>query len=79
MSARNESSNRVRAHNGLWKSQNMNTRLPAARLNYQIARLDKVNRNLRKTKLLAPYDGTIAWRAVEPNEEVRVGQKIFRN
>jgi RND family efflux transporter MFP subunit len=32
---------------------------------------------LRKTKLLAPYDGTIAWRAVEPNEEVRAGQKIL--
>jgi RND family efflux transporter MFP subunit len=46
-------------------------------VNFQIARLDQVNRNLRKTKLLAPYDGTIAWRAVQPNEEVRVGQKVF--
>ena len=44
---------------------------------YQIARLDQVNRNLRKTKLLSPYDGTIAWRSVEPNEEVLAGQKIF--
>jgi RND family efflux transporter MFP subunit len=44
---------------------------------YQIARLDQVKRNLRKTKLHAPYDGTIAWRSVEPNEEVRVGQKIL--
>ena len=44
---------------------------------FQIARLDNVKRDLRKTELLAPYDGTIAWRAVEPNEEVRVGQKIF--
>ncbi|MBT8332732.1 MAG: efflux RND transporter periplasmic adaptor subunit, partial [Deltaproteobacteria bacterium] len=46
-------------------------------VNYEISRLDQANRDLRKTKLLAPYDGTIAWRAVEPNEEVRVGQKIF--
>ncbi|CAB1085005.1 Probable Co/Zn/Cd efflux system membrane fusion protein [Olavius algarvensis Delta 1 endosymbiont] len=46
-------------------------------VNYQISRLDQAKRDLRKTKLLAPYDGTIAWRAVEPNEEVRVGQKIF--
>ncbi|MEE4114468.1 MAG: efflux RND transporter periplasmic adaptor subunit, partial [Desulfobacteraceae bacterium] len=33
--------------------------------------------NLRKTKLIAPYDGTIAWRSVQPNEEVKVGQKVF--
>jgi multidrug efflux system membrane fusion protein len=46
-------------------------------VNYQIARLDQVKRNLRKTKLLAPYDGTIAWRAVQPNEEVGIGQKVF--
>jgi RND family efflux transporter MFP subunit len=43
----------------------------------QRARLDQAKRDLRKTKLLAPYDGTIAWRAVEPNEEVRAGQKIL--
>lgn len=42
-----------------------------------IARRDQANRNLRKTKLLAPYAGTIAWRSVEPNEEVKVGQKIL--
>ena len=46
-------------------------------VDYQMARLDSVNRNLRKTKLLAPYDGTIAWRSVQPNEEVKVGQKVF--
>jgi len=46
-------------------------------VNYQIARLDQVKRDLRKTQLLAPYEGTIAWRAMEPNEEVRVGQKVF--
>jgi RND family efflux transporter MFP subunit len=46
-------------------------------VNYQVARLDQVNRNLRKTKLIAPYDGTIAWRSVQPNEEVAIGQKVF--
>jgi len=44
---------------------------------FQRARLDQAKRNLRKTKLLAPYDGTIAWRSVQPNEEVRTGQKIL--
>jgi multidrug resistance efflux pump len=39
--------------------------------------LDQVKRNLRKTKLLSPYAGTIAWRAVQPNEEVSIGQKVF--
>jgi RND family efflux transporter MFP subunit len=46
-------------------------------VNFQVARLDQVKRNLRKTELLAPYDGTIAWRSMEPNEEVRVGQKVL--
>ena len=46
-------------------------------VNFQIARLDLANRNLRKTKLLSPYDGAIAWRSVQPNEEVKVGQKVF--
>jgi RND family efflux transporter MFP subunit len=46
-------------------------------IDFQVARLDQVKRNLRKTELLAPYDGTIAWRSVQPNEEVKVGQKVF--
>ncbi|MBT8332601.1 MAG: efflux RND transporter periplasmic adaptor subunit, partial [Deltaproteobacteria bacterium] len=46
-------------------------------VNFEIARLDQAERNLRKTKLISPYDGTIAWRAVEPNEEVLTGQKIL--
>lgn len=44
---------------------------------YQRARLDQARRNLRKTKLPSPYDGVIAWRSVEPNEEVKAGQKIL--
>ncbi len=46
-------------------------------VDYQVARLAQAERNLRKTKLLSPYDGTIAWRSVQPNEEVQTGQKIF--
>ena len=46
-------------------------------VNVQVARLDLANRNLRKTKLISPYDGAIAWRSVQPHEEVQVGQKIF--
>ena len=46
-------------------------------VNYQIARLDNAKRDLRKTKLLSPYHGAIAWRSIEPNEEVHVGQKVL--
>ena len=44
---------------------------------FQIARLDQANRDLRNTTLASPYDGVIAWRSVEPNEEVPAGQKIL--
>ena len=46
-------------------------------VNVQIAKLDNAKRDLSKTKLLAPYNGTIAWRSIEPNEEVYVGKKVF--
>ena len=46
-------------------------------ITYQNARLDLANRNLRKTKLISPYHGSIALRAVQPHEEVRAGQKVF--
>jgi RND family efflux transporter MFP subunit len=58
-------------------SAEYNYRAARSAVYYQIARLDQANRNLRKTKLLSPYDGTIAWRAVNPHEEVKVGQKVF--
>ena len=44
---------------------------------FQTAKLDLANRNLRNTKLPSPYDGVIAWRSVEPNEEVSAGRKIL--
>jgi RND family efflux transporter MFP subunit len=46
-------------------------------VNYYQAKLDLADRNLRKTKLLSPYDGTIAGRLVQPHEEVRAGQKVL--
>ena len=46
-------------------------------VSFQIAKLDMAKRNLRKTKLPSPYDGVIAWRSVQPNEEVLAGQKIL--
>jgi len=54
-----------------------NYKAAGSAVNVQVARLDLANRNLRKTKLLSPYDGTIAWRSVQPHEEVQVGQKVF--
>jgi len=44
---------------------------------FQTAKVDQANRSLRKTNLPSPYDGVIAWRAVEPNEEVLAGKKIL--
>ena len=48
-----------------------------SQVNYQIAKLNLAKRNLRKTMLTSPYDGHIAWRSVDPHEEITVGQKIF--
>ncbi len=44
---------------------------------FQTAKLDQANRDLRNTTLVSPYDGVIAWRSVEPNEEVPAGRKIL--
>ncbi len=54
-----------------------NYRAALSAVNYQISRLNLAKRDLRKTTLRSPYDGTIAWRAVNPHEEVKVGQKVF--
>ena len=54
-----------------------NFKAAGSAVDFQTARLESANRDLRKTKLVSPYDGTIAWRSVQPNEEVTVGQKIF--
>ena len=46
-------------------------------VDFQIAKLDQAKSNLAKTKLLSPYDGTIAWRSVQPSEKVQAGQKVL--
>ena len=48
-----------------------------SQVEYQIAKLNLAKRNLRKTMLTSPYDGHIAWRSVDPHEEIMVGQKVF--
>jgi RND family efflux transporter MFP subunit len=48
-----------------------------SQVNYQIANLNLAKRNLSKTMLTSPYNGHIAWRSVDPHEEVKVGQKVF--
>jgi len=54
-----------------------NYKAAGSAVKFEMAKLDNAKRDLRKTKLLAPYEGTIALRAVDPNEEVSVGQKIL--
>ena len=48
-----------------------------SQVNYQIAKLNLAKRDLVKTMLTSPYDGYIAWRSVDPHEEIKVGQKMF--
>ena len=54
-----------------------NYKAALSEVKFHLAKLDQVKRDLRKTKLPSPYDGVIAWRSVQPNEEVGVGQKIL--
>lgn len=46
-------------------------------VDFQRAKLEQAQSNLSKTKLISPYNGTIALRSVQPNEEVLAGQKVF--
>lgn len=48
-----------------------------SQLNYQKAKVNLAKRDLGKTTLTSPYDGHIAWRSVDPHEEITVGQKVF--
>ncbi len=54
-----------------------NYRAARSAVDYQVSRLNLAKRDLNKTTLQSPYDGAIAWRSVNPNEEVKVGQKVF--
>ncbi|MGE4564251.1 MAG: efflux RND transporter periplasmic adaptor subunit [Victivallaceae bacterium] len=42
------------------------------------ARLGQAERNLKNTDLIAPYDGFVSERLVEPNQIVTVGQGVFK-
>jgi RND family efflux transporter MFP subunit len=48
-----------------------------SQVSVQEARVNLAKRNLTKTTLFAPYDGYIAWRSVEPHEEIAAGQKVL--
>jgi len=48
-----------------------------SQVNVQVSKVNLVKRNLTKTTLAAPYDGYIAWRSVEPHEEIQTGQRVF--
>jgi len=48
-----------------------------SQVKYQTAKLNLSKRNLDKTTLTAPYDGYIAWRSVQPHEEIKVGQTVL--
>lgn len=54
-----------------------NFKSAASAVNYQMAKLDLANLDLRKTRLFSPYDGTIASRSVQPHEEVAAGKEIL--
>lgn len=46
-------------------------------VSYNRAQLNLANRDLEKTELLAPFDGSVSDRNVEPFEEVRRGQPVL--
>jgi RND family efflux transporter MFP subunit len=46
-------------------------------VDYQVAKLNLAQRDLRKTTLKAPYNGSIAWRSVDSHEEIKAGQRVF--
>ena len=44
---------------------------------YNVSQLKLAKRNLIKTSLIAPYEGYIAARYVEPHEEIQAGRQVF--
>ncbi|RLC17372.1 MAG: hypothetical protein DRI24_05910 [Deltaproteobacteria bacterium] len=48
-----------------------------SQVNVNVAKVNLAKRDLKKTNLISPYDGAIAWRSVEPHEEIHVGQRVF--
>ncbi len=48
-----------------------------SQVNYAMSQLNQAKRDLGNTKLVAPFDGLIAERSVEPFVVVSAGQKLF--
>ncbi len=42
------------------------------------SRLEEATRNLERTKLLAPFDGIISLRTIEPHQETQPGRVLFK-
>lgn len=42
------------------------------------SRLEKATRDLERTKLTAPFDGTITSRIIEPHQETQTGRVVFK-
>jgi RND family efflux transporter MFP subunit len=50
----------------------------SSQVDFAVARLNLAQRDLRNTSLVAPFDGTIAERLVDPFVQVQAGQRLFR-
>ena len=46
-------------------------------VSYAVSKLDLARRDVEKTQLVAPFDGVVAERHIDPFQEVSRGQKIF--
>ena len=53
-------------------------RTALTRVSYTNARLDLARRDLRNTTLVAPFDGFISSRTIDPFVEVQAGQELFQ-
>ena len=69
------------------KEVSFQARLDTRKLQYEAAvsgktsakaALGLANRNLNHTDLKSPYDGYVSERFIQPNQEIKVGTKIFR-
>lgn len=49
-----------------------------SQVDYATARVNLVQRDVRNTTLVAPFDGTISERLVDPFVQVQAGQRVFR-
>lgn len=49
-----------------------------SQVDFAIAKVNLAQRDLRNTSLVAPFDGTISARLVEPHMQVQGGQMLFR-